>query len=399
MRILVIIYEFPPIGGGGGQAALDVSRELVQRGHQVHVLTSQYKDLPRQEILNGIQVNRIPALRRSPYQADLTTMFGFIASGVYSGLRLLRRWRPDVIHVHFAVPSGPVAYALSRLSGVPYVLTVHLGDVPKGVPDKTDRWFRWIYPLTPPIWQRASRVTAVSEYTRQLAIQHYPATPLKVIPNGVDLARLDPGEIRAGRPARIVFAGRLVKQKNPLQLVRTLAELRHLEWECAILGDGPLRADIVQQIEAAGMADRFTMPGWVTPEQVVERLSCSDILFMPSLSEGLSVVGLQALSMGLAIVASRIGGFIDLVESGVNGYLIEPSDPCPEARISSLEAQTPNISTSDGYASALENLLCSPERLQAFRLASRRKAQDFDIQQVARAYEEVLASAVLKQKE
>ena len=60
------------------------------------------------------------------------------------------------------------------------------------------------------------------------------------------------------------------------------------------------------------------MPGWVTPEQVVERLSHSDILFMPSLSEGLSIVGLQALSMGLAIVASRIGGFIDLVEHDVN---------------------------------------------------------------------------------
>jgi len=80
MRVLVIIYEFPPIGGGGGQAALDVSRELVKQGHEVRVLTSQFKGLPRQETVNGIQVTRIPAIRRLPYQADLTTMFGFIAS-------------------------------------------------------------------------------------------------------------------------------------------------------------------------------------------------------------------------------------------------------------------------------------------------------------------------------
>jgi L-malate glycosyltransferase len=389
MRVLVIIYEFPPIGGGGGQAALDVSRELVRRGHLVHVLTSQFKNLPRLETLDGIQVSRVPAMRRSPYQANLTTMFGFVASGIWGGLRLLRRWRPDVIHVHFAVPSGPVAWALSRWSGIPYVLTVHLGDVPKGVPDKTDRWFRWIYPFTPPIWQSAARVTAVSEYTRQLAGQHYPTTHPIVIPNGVDLARLDPGEIRAGSPARIVFAGRLVNQKNPLQLVRSLASLKHLDWECAVLGDGPLRSEVNQEIQACGLADRFTLPGWVTPEEVVERLSHSDILFMPSLSEGLSIVGLQALSMGLAIVASRIGGFLDLVDSGVNGYLIDPAGLGPHSNPSAP-------SPPDGYASALEKLLCCPERLQAFRLASRLKAQNFDIQRVARAYEEILASATLK---
>jgi len=61
------------------------------------------------------------------------------------------------------------------------VLTVHLGDVPKGVPDKTDRWFRWVYPFTPPIWQGAARVTAVSEYTRRLALTYYPVSP-QVIP-------------------------------------------------------------------------------------------------------------------------------------------------------------------------------------------------------------------------
>ena len=175
MRILVIIYEFPPIGGGGGRAALDISRELVQqRGHEVQVLTSQNKGLPRQETLDGIQINRTPAMRRSPYQADLRAMFGFVGSGIYAGLRLLRQWRPDVVHVHFAVPSGPVAWTLSRLSRIPYVLTVHLGDVPKGVPDKTDRWFRWIYPLTPPIWQNAAQLTAVSEHTRPVSYTTLP---------------------------------------------------------------------------------------------------------------------------------------------------------------------------------------------------------------------------------
>jgi glycosyltransferase involved in cell wall biosynthesis len=385
MRILVIIYEFPPIGGGGGQAALDISRELVKRGHQVRVLTSRYEDLPRGEIVDGVEVRRVPAMRRSAYQADLATMFGFVLSGIWSGMRMMRRWRPDVIHVHFAVPSGPVAWALSRWKHIPYVLTVHLGDVPKGVPDKTDRWFRWIYPFTPPIWRSAAQVTAVSEHTRSLAVQYYPVNP-QVIPNGINLAQLDPGEIQASSPPRIVFAGRLVHQKNPLQLVRSLANLKHLEWECAILGDGPLRSEVAREIEACGLMDRFILSGWVTPGQVVERLSHSDILFMPSLSEGLSIVGLQALSMGLAIVASRIGGFVDLVDHGVNGYLIGPPG-------FGHELSGPTTLSADGYASALEELLRNPARLQAFRLASRHKAWNFDIQRVAESYEQVLMAA------
>ena len=70
-------------------------------------------------------------------------------------MKLAREWKPDLIHVHFAVPAGALAWILRRLTGIPYVLTAHLGDVPGGVPEKTGRWFRWIYPFTPPIWKKS----------------------------------------------------------------------------------------------------------------------------------------------------------------------------------------------------------------------------------------------------
>jgi glycosyltransferase involved in cell wall biosynthesis len=165
-----------------------------------------------------------------------------------------------VIHVHFAVPAGPAALVVSRLTGIPYLLTAHLGDVPGGTPEKTGRWFRWIYPFTPPVWKLAARVVAVSEFTRELAIRSYPVE-VQVIPNGVDLAALDPGSLRAGSPPLVVFAGRFVTQKNPLQVVRTLAELRDLPWRCAMLGDGPLRAEVEAEIDRRGLRDRFLLPG------------------------------------------------------------------------------------------------------------------------------------------
>lgn len=367
MRILVIIYEFPPIGGGGGQAAQDVCIQLARQGHDLRVLTSHYGDLPRQETQHGFEVLRIPALRKLPYRAPLSTMAAYVLSGSWHGLGQVRRWKPDLLHVHFAVPCGPVAWLLSKFSGIPYVLTAHLGDVPGGVPEKTGAWFRWIAPLTPPIWNGAAGVVAVSEYTRQLALQRY-RTPIQVIPNGVDLEALDPGEMQVNQPPRIAFAGRFMPQKNLLQVVRSLAEVRDLPWECTLLGDGPQRPEIEQEIQRQGLADRFHLPGWVTPAEVSACFQTSDLLFMPSTSEGLSVVGVQALALGLAMVVSKIGGFMDLVTPGENGYLVDLQSP-------------------DEFATRLRELLTDPNRLLAFRQASRRKAQEFDIRKVAAAYE------------
>ena len=374
MRILVIIYEFPPLGGGGGNAAKNICEGLARRGHEIQVLTAHMKNFPRQENSSGIRIHRVPSLRQTPFQAGLLAMSGFVAAGLAAGLNNIRSWRPDIIHVHFAVPSGPVAWALSKVTKTPYVLTAHLGDVPRGVPEKTDSWFRWIYPFTPKIWYDASRVIAVSEYTRQLALQHY-SVNVEVIPNGVHLEELNPGDIHAGSPPRIIFAGRFTTQKNPLQMVQSLAKLKHLDWECVMLGDGALRNQVIRQINETGMNERFFLPGWISPEDVIQWLRKSDILFMPSLSEGLPVIGVQSLAMGLAIVASKVGGFIDLVDDKENGYLIDPEEP-------------------DRYKLSLEELLLDPGLLQRFREQSREKAACFDINHVVDSYERLFLEIV-----
>ncbi|MCP4142800.1 MAG: glycosyltransferase family 4 protein, partial [Chloroflexi bacterium] len=235
MRILLLTYELPPVGGGGGRVAQDIAEGLSKRGHEIIFITSHLKGLPKEEILDGgIRVIRVPSLRKEAFRAGFLTMGAYILSGFWAGLRLTGKWHPDIIHVHFAVPTGVLAWALSRLRKIPYLLTAHLGDVPGGAPEKTGKWFRWVFPFTRPIWRDATKVVAVSEFTRQLALKHYPVD-IDVIHNGVDLKELNPGEITVQSPPRIIFAGRLMKQKNPLQIIKTLAKLQDLPWECILL--------------------------------------------------------------------------------------------------------------------------------------------------------------------
>lgn len=370
MRILIIIYEYPPIGGGGGAAARDICRGLVRRGHEVKVLTAHYQGLPTRQQDEGVDVIRLQSLRRRLYQAGIPEMGGFVLASLWAGLRLTRVFHADVIHTHFAVPSGASAWALSRLTRIPYLLTAHLGDVPGGVPDKTEKWFRWIKPFTNSIWRDAARVAAVSNYTRELALKHYPVS-IQVIPNGVDASALAPRALKVNDPPRLVFAGRFVTQKNPLMVPRVLSTLKNLRWECVMLGNGAMLEETRAEAERLGIANRFKFPGWVETSDVLTEFSRSDILFMPSRVEGLPVVGVQALACGLALVVGRAGGFADLVAHGENGFLHDAED-------------------ADGLSTSLRSLLSNPNALYHARKKSLTLAQSFDIEHVVDEYEKTL---------
>jgi glycosyltransferase involved in cell wall biosynthesis len=369
LRILVVSHEYPPVGGGGARIIEDLCRGLAGQGHELVVLTTHIGDLSLEEEANGVKVIRLRCGRKVPYRARFSEMVRYVFASFIKGWQIIKLWRPDLMHVHFAVPAGVSTMVLSKVKDVPYVLTAHLGDVPGGAPEKTDRWFRWIYPFTPPIWKSAARVVAVSEYTRHLALKHYPVD-IRVIHNGFDLQDLKPEKIKIGDPPNVVWAGRFVPDKNPVQVVRTLAGLRDLDWNCVMLGDGPDRLQVKAEIKRYDLDDRIELPGWTSQEEVMACFAKSDVLFMPSFTEGLPIVGLQALVLGLAIVATRVGGFVELVDPDFNGYLVEDA-------------------VGNGFSDPLRELLSNPEKLLSFRKASIKIADQFDIRQIVQSYNDL----------
>jgi glycosyltransferase involved in cell wall biosynthesis len=350
--------------------AAQVAAGLARRGHDVRALTAGMRHLPPRETRDGVEIVRVRSFRRREDTCTVPEMALYAATGLWPALREARSWRPDVVHAHFAIPTGLLAAAASILTGLPYVLTAHLGDVPGGVPEQTSHWFRLLGPLPSLIWRRASRVTTVSHFVAGLARSAYGIDPT-VIFNGVN--PIAPRELQLQRPPRIVMAGRLSVQKNPLLGIKSLACLKNLDWSLDVIGDGPLAAEMRAQARAEGIEGRVVAHGWVSGERVARVMAQADILLMPSLHEGLPVAAVEALQQGLAIVGGRIGGMQDVVEDGRNGFLCDFSP--------------------DAFAQKLRLLLTDKALLARTRRASVEKARDFDLEKSVTAYEKVLSSA------
>ena len=374
MKILVIIHEFPPIGGGGGPIARDLSLQWVKSGHQVRVVTAKFGDLPAFEKIDGLEVVRLDSHRTESFRAKMGAMIGFLTAAVRYCCFECKDFHPDIIHVHFAVPNGPAAMAAAAKMKVPYVITAHLGDIPGASPEKTKKWFSFIQPFTPPIWKKAARVIAVSEFSKQMALKSY-NVPIDVIANGIDYDKIKNPEVLPHETPEIVFAGRFVPQKNLFQVIKTLSEIKDLNWHATLIGDGQDREKIEAAAVDAGLTDRISFPGWKTPEEVIEIFHHADILFMPSRTEGLPVTGIQGMACGLALLLSDAGGNPEIITIGQNGYIHAPDD-------------------TEGFAKDFRLLLSEPEKLLKMRRESLIRAAAFDIKNTADEYLKVFGEVL-----
>lgn len=374
MKILVLIHEFPPIGGGGGPIARDLSLQWVKAGHQVRLVTARFGDLPEFELIDGLEVVRLDCHRTESFRAKMMAMIGYVTAASKYCCFDCSDFQPDIIHVHFAVPNGPAAMVASRKFKIPYFITAHLGDIPGASPEKTKKWFRYIQPFTPPIWKKAARVIAVSEFSRQMALKSY-NVPIDVIPNGIDYEKIRNNDLKSHQVPEIVFAGRFVPQKNLIQIVKTLETVKDLNWHATLIGDGQNREMILSVIEAAGMTERIELPGWKTPEEVISIFHQSDILFMPSTTEGLPVTGIQGMASGLALLLSNAGGNPEIITVGENGFIHDPDDTA-------------------GFSADIRALLTDPDLLLKMRKNSLARAADFDIKKTAADYLKVFEAAV-----
>ncbi|MEO7319980.1 MAG: glycosyltransferase family 4 protein [Chthoniobacteraceae bacterium] len=370
MKILTLCYEYPPLGGGAGRVAKSIAEGLAARGHEVRFQTGGMPHLPKCERIGGVDVHRTNSFRKREEACSVFEMGLFVLTSFLPTLRHLRTWRPDVMHVHLAVPTGALAFAVHRVSGVPYVITAHLGDVPGALPEQTDHLFRRLGPFIRPIWEKAARISAVSEFVRQLAERAY-GREVTTIFNAVDLQNVPTDPVRVGQPLQFISVGRFNPQKNFVFLVKTLATVADLDWRLTIVGDGADMDAVRDAVARHGLEKRVSLPGWCAAGKVGTLLEDADIFLMPSTVEGLSVAAIEALKHGLALIGSDICGLQDVIDDGVNGLRFPVGD-------------------SARFAASLRALLGDSPVVLRMKTASRAKVRQFDLEKIAAQYEELL---------
>lgn len=360
------------MGGGAGNATKHIAEQLVKLGCEVAVVTMNYTGLARDELINGVKIYRLPALRRRPNQSSVIEMITFILSGIWHRKSVLRRFQPTVIIAFLGIPSGVVAWWYWRKNKIPYIVSLRGGDVPGTQPEQLKLYHLICKPLIKNIWREAKYVVANSKGLKDLATRTMSEKEILTIPNGVDLTTYKPGgEKRASESVKLLYAGRVSMEKRLDLLIETLAELKHLNWKLQIVGEGPLLKNLKRQVIRNELVERIEFSSWKRREELVKIYQQADVFVFPSTSEGMPNVVLEAMACGLPVITSRIPGCEELVEDGVNGFLIEPLNK-------------------DQLKAALIKLISSPEQRGQLGEQSISKAKAYSWERVGQSYFELL---------
>lgn len=331
INVLIINYEYPPLGGGGGVATYDLAIEWAKQG-SVDVLTSSFRDLPRYETVEGVTIHRVPALmRKSRDAASFVSMFSYVFFALIKGYRLCRKNRFDVINTHFAVPSGPIGYVLGKIFSIPNVLSLHGGDIydpSKKMSPHRNFFFKRVVKF---ILNRADDVVAQSSNTRNNTITYYnPVKEIAVIPLAFHppvIPKVKKKDLPFNeKDFNIVTIGRLVKRKAMDVLIQSLAGISVKGIRLHILGDGPEGEYLKNLAEELNVSDKVNFAGYVDDDAKYVYLSNSRLFALTSLHEGFGIVYMEAMYCGLPIVCANNGGQVDFLEHEQNALLIDVGD-------------------------------------------------------------------------
>jgi glycogen(starch) synthase len=338
MRILVLNYEYPPLGGGAAVATAALVRELCSRGARVDVVTSASTMAERRTSASSeeleehglLRLFRVRSWRVGLHQAGMVGAASYLCYALPLVRRLIRTHRYDAIHVFFSLPTGALL-PFAGIGQVPVIVSLRGSDVPGYDPyNKSIQYLHWLLlPLTRWIWRRADRVVPVCESLGRLTERTCPGLRYSVVPNGVDLQLFHPAEshTRSDGPVRCLAVARLVERKGLGELIRAFALLPRGEFQLEIVGDGPDAAVLQALTEKLGIAQEVRFAGSLDRAAVAERYRAADLFTLPSSAEAFGNVFAEALASGLPIVGSTVGGIPELVEHGVNGLLVDPGHP------------------------------------------------------------------------
>ena len=317
---------------------------LKKAGLDIQVLAPAYKGLKSHEI-DGVKVNRF---RYAPASWEFLTheegapskmankpwlqllAIPYIISGFFKCIKICRKFKPDVIHAHWPFPHAYIALGAAKLFKIPLVLNFHGAEL------LLIRKKKWVKPLLKFAISQAQAVFANSSFTAS-KIKALRNVEIEWSPYGTTLetgtGNAEPHPVQG--KFKILFVGRHIERKGIRYLIEAAKYLPRDQFEIRIVGIGDLTEELkkLASESATPNSAEIIFTGKLSPEALANEYKTANVFTLPAIvdskgdTEGLGVVLIEAMELGLPIVASNVGGIPDVVIDGETGILVPEKDP------------------------------------------------------------------------
>jgi L-malate glycosyltransferase len=396
MKILMLNYEFPPIGGGAANANLCLLKQYAGKPDlQIDVLTSAPKPgLIKENFADNITIHKVGIHKKHLHFWRRTEVIEWLikAGPVYK--KLITENNYDLAHAFFGFPTGWLSYRNAKK--LPYIISLRGSDVP-GDNTRLQLDYKILGPIFKAIWKNSSGLVACSDGLKQRAMKFMPNVKVDVIPNGVELDNYYPMERTADSGQRIennytlnapcstliklITSGRLSTTKRVDMLIEAVDILRKKGYKIkfTIAGDGSLGDSLKQLISQKILNSSVEMLGRVEPSHMPELYMASDIYISATMQEGMSNSMLEALACGLPVITTYCEGVEELITAD-NGIVTKHAH-------------------ADLLADAIQTLVDDRDKLKQMSFAARRRAEMFNWQNAAEKYINYYKSILVKNEE
>jgi L-malate glycosyltransferase len=375
MNIGITVY---PTYGGSGIVGSELGKELAERGHTVHFISSalptRLTQLSERVRFHEVEMMSYPLFEHQPYTLALATKMADVAEAE----------NLDLLHVHYAIPHS-ISAILARESlkphrTLPVITTLHGTDITLVGADRS------YLPITRYGIAQSDGVTAVSNYLKQATAEAFQFDHIAVIPNFIcasDYSRRPKTELReelapGGEPL-LVHVSNFRPVKRPVDCVEILARVRKsgVGARLVMVGDGSERSFAEHRARCLGVDAHCTFVG--KQPRIVDYLSVADVLLLPSEQESFGLAALEAQACEVPVIASRVGGIPEVVEDGRTGCLSEVGD------VSKMSEDAARLLTHEGERREMGR--------RAREAAVSRYSTDLVIPQYIDFYERVIAAS------
>lgn len=377
MKILMLNYEFPPIGGGASQAHLNLLRQYSDiKDLKVHVLTSAPElGFFKETFSDNITIFKVGIHKKDLHFWRKIEVIEWLIKSKSHYQSLLRRNEYDLVHAFFGFPTGWLCYHSAKK--LPYIISLRGSDVPgKHARFKLD--YKILGPVFKTIWKKATALVACSQGLKTRALRFLPSVQIEVIPNGVDLDKFYPVQTSNKTDIlRLITIGRLSMTKRVPMLIDAV-HILHKEGyklKLTIAGGGRMEHQLKEIVSERNLSSIIDITGRISADGMPLLYRQNDIFISASMLEGMSNAMLEAMASGLPIISTRCEGLDELIAD--NGIIVEQSD-------------------ATSIAKAIKTIADDDNKYVAMRRAARKQAENFTWKSSANQYIEIYHNVIGK---